>query len=196
MGRENTKEDPVTLLKKAIKAGIGIFQYREKDARNQTYLERLKLARQLQKLCAQHNIPFIINDDIRLAKELQADGLHLGQDDMQISEARREVGNSMIIGISTSRVEEALEAEQSGADYIGVGPIYQTSTKKDAKQPVGLERLHEIRNKVQLPIVAIGGIKVDNASAVFASGANAVAVITALTNSNNLIETVQELKYS
>src|SRR5699024_6844380 len=154
MERENTKENPVTLLKKAIKAGIGIFKYREKDTRNQTYLERLKLTRQLQKLCAQHNIQYNINNDIKISKELQ--------DDMQISEARREVGNSMIIGISTSRVEEALEAEQSGADYIGVGPIYQTSTKKDAKQPVGLERLHEIRNKVQLPIVAIGGIKVDN----------------------------------
>ena len=196
MGQHNTKRNSVVLLEKAIEAGIGIFQYREKGAKHYTYSERLDLAYQLQTVCRKHEIPFIVNDDIALAKELQADGIHLGQDDMPIDEARREVGHHMMIGISTSQVKEAIDAEQLGADYIGVGPIYETTTKKDAKQPIGLNRLRDIRRNVTLPIVAIGGIKVDNASSVFEAGANAIAVITAITHSTNLTKTVQQLRYS
>lgn len=194
MGRSDTKRDPVVILEEAISSGIAFFQYREKSVHALTKNERYVLSKQLQNSCMEHNIPFIINDDIELAYYLKADGVHLGQNDTSIKSAKARLHEECIIGISTSTLKEAMYAEQQGADYIGVGPIYVTNTKEDAKKPIGLQTLNEISTKVNIPVVAIGGITKKTAKHVFKHGADAIAVISAITESDNLHKDIEEMK--
>jgi hydroxymethylpyrimidine kinase/phosphomethylpyrimidine kinase/thiamine-phosphate diphosphorylase len=160
----------------ALAGGVRVVQYRDKDRPTEA---RLASARQLTDLCRSAGALLLINDDAQLALACGADGVHLGQEDGPIADARCILGPGKIIGRSTRTVEQALQAQQEGADYIGLGAIYPTDSKNDT-QLVGLERLRQVRQAVDLPIVAIGGINIENAGAVIDGGADALAVISAV----------------
>lgn len=168
----------------AIRGGARIIQLRDKLSSKK---ELLPIAQQLRKLCAENNVLFIVNDYLDLALAVDADGLHLGQDDLPVKEARRLLPIDKILGCSTTSVEQAVAAQADGADYIAVGSIYPTTTKETATV-VGLKTLRQIRKAVTLPLVAIGGINKDNAGDVMAAGASAVAVISAILNAKNIEE--------
>jgi len=159
-----------------LRAGAGWVQYRNKNAsRLKVYEEAIKL----KDLAGKHNAVFIVNDYSDIALAVDADGVHLGQDDLPVKEARKILGKGKIIGVSTHCIEQALEAEQAGADYIGFGPVFHTSTK-DAGNPRGTVLLGEIKNKVSIPVVAIGGINLENIHSVLQTGVDAVAVASAI----------------
>lgn len=163
----------------ALDAGAGWIQYREKEKnRREAYYEALKLRGLTRKARAL----FVVNDHADIALAVDADGLHLGQYDLPLHEARRVVGKR-IIGISTHSLPEAMLAEEEGADYIGFGPVFRTSTK-DAGEPKGVELLHEIRRYVKIPVVAIGGISLENLSSVLDAGADGVAVASGVFRGN------------
>ncbi len=163
------------MVNSALKAGVKWIQYREKEkARREIYLE----ASRLRELTRESGCVFIVNDHADIALAVGADGVHLGQDDLPVREARSIMGGR-IIGISTHSVAEAVDAERGGADYIGFGPIFRTTTK-DAGEPKGVDMLMEIRRRVRIPVVAIGGITPENVAQVRASGANAVAAASAI----------------
>ncbi|RYD04213.1 hypothetical protein N752_15325 [Desulforamulus aquiferis] len=155
LGRSN-----IEIVKQMIAEGITVIQYREKDKKaREKYHECMKI----RELTAQAGVTFIVNDDIDLAMIVGADGVHIGQEDLPPEKVRELVGSEMLIGLSTHSPEQAMEAQKSKVvDYIGVGPIYPTGTKKDVCAPVGLEYLEYVANKIDLPFVAIGGIKEHN----------------------------------
>jgi len=159
----------------AVAAGVRVVQYREKQGRTRNLVAE---ARQLRQLC--RHIRFLVNDRVDLALEVGADGVHLGQEDLPYPEARRLLGPEKIIGVTVHNVAEALAAQAAGADYLGVSPIFSTATKADAGAPTGVELLAEIRRRVSLPLVAIGGITLANAPAVIAAGADVVCAIAAV----------------
>jgi len=164
------------IVKKAISAGVQTVQLRDKSmTKRDLYAEALKV----RDLTLKHKVKFIINDYIDIAMAVKADGVHLGQDDMPIKEARRIVGNKMIIGISTHNLSQAKKAQDHGADYIGFGPMFQTLTK-NAGRPKGLRSLKNICSKIAIPVVAIGGITCENISDVLNAGANGCAIISAI----------------
>ncbi|MFA6054258.1 MAG: thiamine phosphate synthase [Thermodesulfovibrionales bacterium] len=159
-----------------LRAGVGWVQYRDKNAsRRKVYEEAIKL----KDLAGKHNAVFIVNDYSDIALAVDADGVHLGQDDLPVKEARKILGKGKIIGVSTHCIEQALEAEQAGADYLGFGPVFHTSTK-DVGSPRGTVLLGEIKNKVSIPVVAIGGINLENIHSVLETGVDAVAVVSAI----------------
>jgi hydroxymethylpyrimidine kinase/phosphomethylpyrimidine kinase/thiamine-phosphate diphosphorylase len=160
----------------ALTGGISAVQYRNKKKDDP---DRFNLGIELKELCARAKVPFIVNDDPELALALDADGLHLGQGDGNPAEARRLLGQKKIIGVSTHNPAEALQAEAAGADYIGLGAMYP-STSKEIQQLVGIDALAKIRAGLRIPIIAIGGINRDNAVPLIDSGADAVAVIAAV----------------
>lgn len=155
-----------------LSAGVRCIQYREKDkARRDIYREALML----RKLTDKFGAVLIVNDYTDIALAVNADGVHLGQSDLPLKEARKIFGGKKIIGISTHSIEEAIAAETGGADYIGFGPMFLTETK-DAGKPKGVRALKEIKKLIKIPVVAIGGIKAENLESVIDSGADAVAV--------------------
>ena len=159
----------------ALEAGVGWIQYREKErTRREIYHEAIKL----RSLTAEYGATLVVNDHADIALAVNADGVHLGQDDLPLKEARRILGDR-IIGISTHSLAQAVEADQGGADYIGVGPVFFTATK-DAGEPKGLEMVRRIRKAVKVPVVAIGGISTENLSLVLGAGADAVAAASAV----------------
>jgi len=160
----------------AIRGGAKAIQLRDKLLSKK---ELLPIAQELKKLCAEHNVPFIINDYLDLVLAADADGLHLGQHDLPIKVARKLLPIDKIIGSSTTTVDQAVAAESEGADYIAVGSMYPTPSKETAKV-VGLDRLSQIRQAVTLPLVAIGGITRDNVHEVMTAGANSAAIISAI----------------
>ncbi|WP_320938937.1 thiamine phosphate synthase, partial [Lysinibacillus capsici] len=175
---------------KALQAGITMFQFREKGPHALTGLAYEQFARQCQKLCHHYNVPFIINDDVDLAIRLGADGVHIGQDDLPVSVARKRVGK-MILGVSVHCEEELQIAINHQADYVGIGPIFPTSSKSDAQPPCGTTFLQEAHSlHPELPIVAIGGINFTNAHSVFQTGVDGVAVISAICQSKDVDHTV------
>lgn len=193
MGTENCKEDPLFVLEDALKAGITIFQLREKGDKQLTGNALEKFAKQCQHLCKQYQVPFIINDDIELALKINADGIHVGQDDAPLSEIRP-IFKNKIIGVSVHNEEEMENAVKGGANYVGIGPIYQTKSKVDAKQPAGVTFLQRAREMYHdFPIVGIGGIIPMNAKEVIEAGADGVAVISAICESDNRKNTVFHL---
>ncbi|MDR0676339.1 MAG: thiamine phosphate synthase [Elusimicrobiota bacterium] len=161
--------------KNAINAGVETIQYRSK---NKNSFEMYEEAKTLKEICKKTN--FIINDRIDIALAINADGVHLGQKDLPYKIARKLLGNNKIIGISVSSIEEAETAYNVGASYLGVGPIFMTSTKSDAEKPVGLELIKEIKKKFdsKIPIVAIGGINLENAKDVIFAGADSICAIS------------------
>lgn len=183
-------------VKIALDAGVRFIQYREKDlSRRELYFQ----AEVLRKITEDSNATYIVNDHCDIALAVGADGVHIGQDDLPLEYAKRIMGNKLI-GISTHGLEEAQKASRGGADYIGFGPIYHTTTK-DAGAPKGKEMLNEIRKHIQVPIVAIGGIGLGNLRDIFDAGANAVAVASAILRSDNVsqeakafVESIQGLE--
>lgn len=165
------------VIRAAIRGGATVVQYREKEGTTRRLVEE---ARALLTLAHQMGVPFIVNDRVDIALAVDADGVHVGQDDMPAPIARKLMGPGKIIGVSAANLEEALQAERDGADYIGAGPIFATPTKPDAAPPIGLEGLAEICRQVSIPVIAIGGINEENAAAVIRAGAAGVAVVSAI----------------
>ncbi len=179
----------IEVAAQAIRGGANIIQLRDKL---HTKRELLPIAQQLKELCAEHNVPFIINDYLDLVLSADADGLHLGQNDLPIPVARKLLPMGKILGCSTTTVDQATTAESEGADYIAVGSMYPTISKETAKV-VGLDRLRQIRQAVTLPLVAIGGITRHNAAEVIAAGADSVAVISAVLGAENIEDAAQQI---
>jgi thiamine-phosphate pyrophosphorylase len=196
MGTMNlTGRDPLHVLEEALKGGVTSFQLREKGPGALIGEELKAFALACQQLCEHYNVPFIVNDDIDLAVEIGADGVHIGQEDGYISVVRRKVGPDMLIGVSTHNVAEALAAADAGADYIGLGPVYETQTKSDTQPVIGLEMVSEVVALLPgLPIVAIGGISERKASAIIKAGASGVAVISAISGEEDPGEAASRLK--
>lgn len=193
MGSNNCKKEPVVVLKEAVAGGITMFQFREKGAGAKTGQEKIELAKELQAICKINNIPFIINDDLELAIAIDADGIHIGQEDEDPEIVRKQIGNK-ILGISAHNLEEAQNALLKGADYLGVGPMYETKTKKDIREVKGPHVITNLRkNKINVPIVGIGGIKRGLINGVIKAGADGVAVISAISDSDNPRQAVMEL---
>lgn len=159
-----------------LRAGIKWVQYRDKE---KDRLAFYRTALGLREITRCYGASFVVNDHADIAAAVDADGIHLGQDDLPLKEARKLLGREKIIGISTHSVEEAIRAEEDGADYIGFGPVFETATK-DAGTPRGTGMLEEVRGRVNIPVVAIGGIDAGSVSEVLSSGAGAVAVASAV----------------
>ena len=161
---------------RALQAGVKWVQYRDKErSRREMYEESIRLMGIVKKF----NATLIVNDHPDIALAADADGVHLGQDDLPVKEARKIMGKNRIIGISTHTVEQARNAGRDGADYIGFGPVFHTTTK-DAGRPMGIEMLREIKRQVQIPVIAIGGINAENIRPVLETGVDAVAVSSAI----------------
>jgi thiamine-phosphate pyrophosphorylase len=166
-----------------IHAGVKIIQYREKDL---TTREMIDEAGKISRLCRENDVLFIINDRVDIALAVDADGIHLGNEDMPYEAARRILGNTKIIGLTVHDVGEAIEAERIGADYIGISPIFETTTKPDAGTPAGIDLIKYIKKAVKIPFVAIGGINQDNIKSVLEAGARSIAVISAIVTKDDV----------
>ncbi|KPK00219.1 MAG: hypothetical protein AMK71_08575 [Nitrospira bacterium SG8_35_4] len=162
----------IQIVRKALSAGVRTIQLREKNISKK---ELYKVAVSIQEIVIKYRAKLIINDYVDIAKAVDADGVHLGQEDMPVEEARKVLGKQKVIGISTHSLAQAVRAERAGADYIGFGPIFQTSTK-DAGRPKGINGLRKIRKRILIPVVAIGGITWENVHEVLESGADACAI--------------------
>ena len=160
----------------ALRGGVTLLQLREKEMPFDCFLAE---AREIQALCDRYQVPLIINDNVELALQCGAQGVHVGQSDMEAGRARQLLGPDRILGVSARTLDEALRAEAQGADYLGVGAVFSTSTKLDA-QDVSLETLQEICERVSIPVVAIGGISADNALSLQGSGIAGLAVVSAI----------------
>jgi len=167
----------VDIVREAVAGGVTCVQLREKSCTTQEFIEE---AQKLHALLAPLSIPLIINDNVEVALAVGAEGVHLGQKDMAIAEARRQLPASCIIGISAESLKDAIQAEKDGADYIGVSPVFATPTKTDTAPPLGLEGLRAIRAAVRVPLVAIGGIHGENVQEIIRAGADGVAVVSAI----------------
>lgn len=161
----------------AVRGGATMVQLRAKELDTRAFLKTAKL---LGDGLRELRVPFIVNDRVDIALACGAAGVHLGRDDMPCAEARKLLGRNRLIGVSASTVAEAEEAERLGADYIGAWPVFPTSTKVTGRPPLGLGGLRRIRGRVGVPVLAIGGITVSNASAVMAAGADGLAVVSAI----------------
>lgn len=177
-------------VEKAIKGGVTFVQLREKNLDEKSFL---KEALQIQILCKKYNIPFVINDNVEIARKINADGVHVGQSDMKAENVRAILGNDKILGVSAQTVEQALYAQKEGADYIGVGAVFPTGSKSDADN-VSLHTLKEICRAVNIPVVAIGGIGIDNVSKLKNSGITGIAVISAIFASDDIELATKNLK--
>jgi thiamine-phosphate pyrophosphorylase len=176
----------------AILGGADVLQLRDKEASSGRLY---RAALELRKITREAKVPFIVNDRLDVALAADADGVHVGQEDLPASVARRILGPGKILGVSAETVEEAIRAEEDGADYLGVGPVFEArGTKADAGEPVGLELVAQIRRRCRLPIVAIGGINAENARKVREAGADAVAVISAIVAADDIAQAARQLK--
>lgn len=183
--------DNIEVVREMLEAGIRIIQYREKD---KSALEKYRQCVRIRELTALHGALFIVNDQIDIALSVEADGVHLGQDDLPIEKARELTGEKMIIGLSTHSPEQAVDAVRRGADYIGVGPIFKTYTKKDVCDPVGLEYLEYAVKNVNIPFVAIGGIKLHNINMVKEMGAKCIALVTEIVGAESIPEMIRSIR--
>lgn len=174
----------------ALDSGVTMLQLREKDVSKEDFLNE---AIELNSICRERNIPLIINDDIDIAIKVGASGVHLGQKDMSALDARKILPHDMILGVSAATVDEAIKAEESGADYIGVGDVFGTSTKKNARH-ITTEVLSDICKSVDIPAVAIGGITYDNLTELSGTGISGIAVISAIFSKPDISKAVKELK--
>lgn len=190
LDQQHTKRNIVSIAIEAAEAGVDVIQYRDKILSKK---EAMTVAQRLRDLTERAGVIFIINDDPALALAVDADGVHLGQEDIPVAIARRILGKDKLIGLSTHSVEEAIAANNLDVDYIGFGPIFHSKTKT-VTSPHGIEGIGRIREFVSLPIIAIGGIDQGNASGVIKAGANGVAVISAILSAPNIAKAVLELK--
>lgn len=176
-------------VEQSILGGITFLQLREKELNDEEFL---KEAIEIKALADKYAIPFVINDNIDIALKCNADGVHVGQTDMEAGKVRKIIGDDKIIGVSVQTVEEAILAEKNGADYLGVGAMFSTSTKQDASL-VTFEDLKEICNSVSIPVVAIGGINETNLSMLSGTMIDGVAIVSAIYSKKNIAQATQEL---
>ena len=177
-------------VEEALKGGATFVQLREKELDNETFL---KEAFKIKELCRMYNIPFVINDNVEIAKKIDADGVHVGQSDMKAENVRAILGKDKILGVSAQTVEQAILAEKMGADYLGVGAVFPTGSKADAED-VSYETLKAICEAVSIPVVAIGGISTSNVSKLENSGISGIAVISAIFAAEDIQSATNELK--
>ncbi len=186
---------PEETLALAIEGGITCFQYREKGRSTLGEIEKYELGKKLRELCGTHSIPFIVNDDLPLAIALDADGVHVGQDDENAKYVRETIGPNKILGVSTHTVEEGLQAVLNGADYLGIGPMYPTISKADTEKQQSLDIFTEFRHAgISLPLVAIGGMNSTNGETVMKSGANGLAIISDICRASHIQEHTKLLR--
>lgn len=176
-------------IKEALENGITCVQLREKNLDETSFIEE---AKKICVLCRQYNTPFIVNDNVKVAIASNADGIHIGQDDMGLKDVRKIVGENMIIGISAHTVEEAKFAQENGADYIGIGAVFETSTKNDV-DVIPYEKVKSICDAVDIPKVAIGGINAENILKLKGSGIDGVAVVSAIFGAKDIGKATKEL---
>ncbi|ANU24778.1 thiamine-phosphate diphosphorylase [Planococcus donghaensis] len=198
MGSRNSEtKDPFTILEEALQGGITHFQLREKGSGALTGYALRNFALRCQQVCQNYSVPFIVNDDVELACSIDADGVHVGQDDETAFQVRQLIGEEKLLGVSVHSVEEARLAIQAGADYVGMGPVFGTTSKADAKKPAGVEEIKAVKREYpQLPIVGIGGIIPENADQVWRAGVSGVAVISAIANAKDVVEQVKAFQLS
>lgn len=177
-------------VEEALLGGATCIQLREKELDDEAFLAE---AFEIQALCRQYKVPFIINDNVEIACKINADGVHVGQSDMEAGYVRAMLGENQILGVSVQTVEQAVLAEQCGADYLGVGAVFHTGSKADADD-VSYETLKAICEAVQIPVVAIGGIGPQNILELKGSGISGIAVISAIFASENIRTATAELK--
>lgn len=178
------------VVEESLKAGATFLQLREKNISDEEFLD---IALKLKPIAEKYDVPFVINDNIEVAIKCKADGVHVGQSDIVGKDVRAMIGDDMILGISANTVESAQKAEQAGADYIGVGAVFSTSTKKDAKN-ITPEKLAEICSSVTIPAVAIGGITKDNILSLKGSGIAGAAVVSAIFKNDDISAATKHLK--
>jgi len=183
--RNLTKKTIMSDVISAINAGVKIVQYREKDLSTKEMYQEAKVIREITK---DKNVILIINDRIDIALAVDADGVHIGQDDMPFEIARKILGEDKIIGLTVHNTDEAILGEKLGANYLGVSPIFATSTKKDAGKPAGIELIKNVKKIVKTPLVAIGGINYENVDEILKAGISNVAVISAIVTKENVEE--------
>lgn len=175
----------------AVKGGVTFVQIREKELDEKSFLtEALKI----HKLLKKYNVPLVINDNVEIAMKINAEGVHVGQSDMEAVNARKIIGKDKILGVSVQTVEQALTAQKQGADYLGVGAVFPTGSKSDAED-VSYETLKAICEAVSIPVVAIGGITADNVSLLKDSGISGIAVISAIFSKDDIESAAKELKH-
>lgn len=177
-------------VEQALKGGATFVQLREKELDEETFLEE---AKKIKKLCGKYHVPFVINDNVDIALAVDADGVHVGQSDMEAGKVREKLGPDKIIGVSCKTVEQALLAKKHGADYLGVGAMYPTGTKKDATA-VTPAALSEICHAVDIPVVAIGGISKERLEPLRGTGVYGVAVVSAIFAAEDIEKAAKELK--
>jgi thiamine-phosphate pyrophosphorylase len=185
-GRSETE-----VVQQAIAGGATAVQLRWKEG---PLREAVPIARELKSMCAELEVLFVVNDRLDLAMAIGADAVHLGEDDLPVPEARALVGDSMIIGYSPADLDEVSWAVEAGADYLGCGPVYGTSSKDDAGEAVGIERMRQVRELTDVPFVGIGGINAENAAAVIEAGADGVAVISAVVAQDDIVSATGRLR--
>ena len=178
------------VVKESLEGGVTFIQLREKKLDEEHFL---KEAKDLKELCREYHVPFVINDNVEIAIEMDADGVHVGQSDMEAGKVREKLGPDKIIGVSCKNVEQALLAKKHGADYLGVGAMYPTGTKKDATA-VTPEALSAICQAVDIPVVAIGGINKDRLEPLKGTGVDGVAVVSAIFAAEDIEKATRELK--
>ena len=188
--KSGKNKDFLEYCEELLKGGAKIIQYREKS---RDLKKLLAEAKSLRKLTKKYNAIFIVNDHLDIALLSEADGIHIGQDDLPIKDIRNLLGDDKIIGISTHNPAEAQQALLDGADYIGVGPIFYTETKEDVCAPVTLEYLEFVNKNIDLPYVAIGGIKESNIHQVLSRGAKSICLVSELVGAVNTLETTKKI---
>lgn len=184
------KDSLFSIVSQAISGGVTMVQYRNKKASTKVLTEE---ASRLQKLTAEAGTPLIINDRVDVVLATNADGVHLGQNDMPVAIARKLLGAKKIIGVSVKTVEQAKKAVLEGADYLGVGPVFKTQTKTDAGESLGVSVIEKIVQEIDIPVVGIGGITKENASEVIRVGAKGIAVVSAIMGKQNPEKEAKEL---
>lgn len=177
-------------VEKALKGGATFMQLREKNLDEEHFLQE---AVEIKELCKKYHVPFVINDNVDIAVKMDADGVHVGQSDMEAGDVRAKLGPDKIVGVSAQTVEQAVLAEKRGADYLGVGAVFSTGTKLDADD-VSYETLKAICETVSIPVVAIGGITKDNLMELKGSGIDGIAVVSAIFAQENIEEATKELR--
>lgn len=177
-------------VEKALKGGATFMQLREKNLDEEHFLQE---AVEIKELCKKYHVPFVINDNVDIAVKMDADGVHVGQSDMEAGDVRAKLGPDKIVGVSAQTVEQAVLAEKRGADYLGVGAVFSTGTKLDADD-VSYETLKAICETVSIPVVAIGGITKDNLMELKGSGIDGIAVVSAIFAQENIEEATKEVR--
>ena len=177
-------------VEQAIEGGASFVQLREKELGQEAFLQE---AIEIQKLCRKYRVPFVINDNVEIARSIYADGVHVGQSDMEAGNVRALIGEDKILGVSAQTVEQAVLAEKRGADYLGVGAVFHTGSKADASE-VSFETLKAICEAVKIPVIAIGGISRDNVLSLGGSGICGIAVISAIFAQKDIRGATSELR--